>query len=124
MSCSDKIFHILCIQSGHFLWDWCLNSGLYACKADSSKACILPFCNGYFEDEVSITIFLGWTSTTILPIVPCQVASIIGMSHEHLAWAFLILLLKVKLISKLSNLPIDDESGGSHLCSKTIVSSI
>jgi hypothetical protein len=39
-----------------------------------------PFCSGYFGDQVSGTICLGWPPTMILLISAFQVARMIGVS--------------------------------------------
>jgi hypothetical protein len=43
------------------------------------------FCDRVFQDTVSQTICPGWLQTAILLISDCWVASIIGVSHWHLA---------------------------------------
>jgi hypothetical protein len=43
------------------------------------------FCSGYFGDEVSRTVCLGWPQTAILLISASQVTKIISVNHQHLA---------------------------------------
>jgi hypothetical protein len=59
----------------------CLKSTIY-CSSHTSS----PFCSGnILEMRVSWSICLGWSQTTILPILASQVARIIGMNHQCLA---------------------------------------
>jgi hypothetical protein len=67
-----------------FLWYWSLNSGL-----TSWAIPLALFCDDFFQDSVSCTIFLGWLWTLILLIFASWVARIIGVSHWHLACLFL-----------------------------------
>jgi hypothetical protein len=79
-----EINHIL-YQLSEFLWYWGLNTGPTS-RATSPAL----FCDGYFQDRISWTIFPDWLWTEILLISASWVARITGMSHQHLAtfWKF------------------------------------
>jgi hypothetical protein len=63
------------------LWYWGLNSGPTPQATPPAL-----FCEGFFQDRVSQTIYLGSLQTSILLIS----ASIIGVSHWHLALKYLL----------------------------------
>jgi hypothetical protein len=69
-----------------FLLYWSLNSG---CTPWATPPAL--FCDGFFRDRVSWTIFPSWLQTLILLISASWVVWITGVSHCHLVWHFLTL---------------------------------
>jgi hypothetical protein len=64
-----------------FWWHWVWTEGLMLGALTAWATLPACYCVGYFWDQVSWAIFLGWLSTAILLISAYWVASIIGMSY-------------------------------------------
>jgi hypothetical protein len=69
--------------------DWGLNSG----STLSASPLIILFCDGFFWDRVSWTIYLDWLRTVILLISASWVARITDMNHWCLAIFIFIFLM-------------------------------
>jgi hypothetical protein len=84
---SRPVLNFLFLYGG---WVWDLNLGLHACKVGAlpPESASSPFCSGYFGVGDLSTICLSWAWTVVYPISASQVARVVGMSHQCLAFEF------------------------------------
>jgi hypothetical protein len=92
---SDDLDHLsflsLCFFLSAGFWFELRASWLQSMSHTSS-----PFCCGYFGDEVSWTICLGWSWMMIFPLSAFQVARIIAVSHQRPATSTIFYSLTVQ----------------------------